>query len=52
MCSRRHSNDSRWSRTDNTWQEKAGEQEVTQMVHTELRLETILCLALGTCHNS
>ena len=52
MCSRGHSDDSRWSGADYTWQEKAGEQEVTQMVHTELGLEPILCLALGTCHNS
>jgi len=52
MCFGGHSDDSRWSRADYTWQEKAGEQEVTQMVHTELSLEPILCLALGTRHNS
>jgi hypothetical protein len=52
MCYRGHSDDSRRSRADYTRQEEAGEQEVTQMVHTELGLEPILCLALGTCHNS
>jgi hypothetical protein len=52
MCSRGHSDDSRWSGADYTWQEEASEQEVTQMVHTELGLEPILCLALGTCQNS
>jgi hypothetical protein len=52
MCFGGHRDDSRWSRADYTWQEKASKQEMTQMVHTELGLEPILCLALGTCHNS
>jgi len=52
MCFGGQNDDSRRSRADYTWQEEAGEQEMTQMVHTELGLETILCLPLGTSHNS
>jgi len=51
MCQRRHNDDSRWSRANYTWQEEAGEQEVTQMIDTKLGLKPILCLALGTYHH-
>jgi hypothetical protein len=51
MCIGGHNNDPGRSRMDDAWQEETGEQEVSEVVHTKLRLKSVLCFALGTRHN-
>jgi hypothetical protein len=48
MCVGRYSDYPGRSRADNARQEETCEQEVSQVVHTELRLKPVLCFALGT----
>jgi hypothetical protein len=51
MCVRRHNDYPGRSRADDARQQETREQEVAQVVHTELRLKPVLGFALRTRHD-